>query len=463
MREIDNIRVGTGAAMTEERGAREKRRAKAVDREAPAPQRVDGSKRSDVQNTYGTAVAEGLYGRESGGLQGKDDNVRRYWEDQVTRYAARDFVESLVTRKRGTLSRIRVLDLGAGAGEGYEILTSLKKKAGGSLAAKEVEVLPTDTLGGYKGLDISPEMVAQGEQTYADNPKVEFAVADLADGLGEAKADPPYDIYFSSYGSLSHLHDDELQRLIEDVYDHFDGAAIFIADLVGRYSFEWQSFWEEPDGGTKMHEYSMSYLYPPEMRDRAKAQRFPLRYWGGEEFDDFFTRLVESKGGRIARRRIWDRSILVGRHMDTAEFNPRAQPIRAAVNHLHEFDQRTDLESLLFDYSPKRGFPDVNRFFEFFQMAWNTVTHSAIEALERWDDAAWLQEPPADHYPPAVQESIRTIRNVVRNIKWFRMGEPRANVVEPQLGYILRNLEMDLQQGLGASHGLLAVYEIQKT
>ena len=451
-----------GVAM-EEKAAREERGAKAAGREFQARERVDGSKRSGLQNTYGTAVAEGLYARESGGLQGKDDNVRRYWEDQITRYAARDFVESLVARKRSSLSRIRVLDLGAGSGEGYEILTSLKKKAGGGLVAKEVEVLPPDTLGSYRGLDISPEMVAQGEQIYSDNPKVDFAVGDLADGLGDAKADPPYDIYFSSYGSLSHLHDDELQRLIEDVYDHFDGEAIFIADLIGRFSFEWQGFWDEPDGGTKMHEYSMSYLYPPESRDRAKAQRFPLRYWGGEEFDDFITRLIESRGGRIARRRIWDRSILVGRHMDTAEFNPLAQPIRSAVNHLHEFDRRTQLDSLLFDYAPKRGFPEVNRFFEFFQMAWNTVTLAAIEALERWDDADWLREPPPDTYPPPVQESIRTIRNVVRNIKWFRMGDPRANVVEPQLGYILRNLEMDLQQGLGASHGLLAVYEIHKT
>lgn len=132
------------------------------------------------------------------------------------------------------------------------------------------------------------------------------------------------------------------------------------------------------------------------------------------------------------------------------------------MNSLHEFDRRTDLESLLFDYAPKPGFPEVNRFFEFFQMAWNTVTHAAIDALERWDDVAWLREPPPDTYPPAVQDSIRTIRNVIRNIKWFRMGDPRANVVEPQLGYILRNLEMDLQRGWGTSHGLLAVYEIHK-
>ncbi|NIM48400.1 MAG: class I SAM-dependent methyltransferase, partial [Gemmatimonadales bacterium] len=70
--------------------------------------------------------------------------------------------------------------------------------------------------------------------------------------------------------------------------------------------------------------------------------------------------------------------------------------------------------------------------------------------------------PPPEEYPDPVQGAIRTIRNVIGNVQWFRMGDPRANVVEPQLGYILRNLEMDLQKGLGAAHGLLAVYELQK-
>ena len=70
--------------------------------------------------------------------------------------------------------------------------------------------------------------------------------------------------------------------------------------------------------------------------------------------------------------------------------------------------------------------------------------------------------PPPEELPEPVRESIRIIRNVVRNVQWFRMGDPRANVIEPQLGYILRNLEMDLQAGLGAAHGLLAIYELRK-
>jgi len=410
--------------------------------------------------TYETAVSAGFYERDTSGLQGKYDNVRRYWEDQITRYALHEFVSSLVERKRRALSRIRVLDLGAGAGEGYKILTSLKRRAE-DLGASEVEVLPNDILGFYKGIDISPAMVEQGKEIYAGDPKVRFAAGDLSQGLGPAGTDPPYDIYYSSYGSLSHLRDDQFRRLIEEIYDHCDGSCVFVADLVGRYSFEWQCYWDRPTDDANMRQYSMSYLYPEEMLDQVEVERFPLRYWGAREFDSWFGGIIEESGGRIAKRELRDRSVLVGRHMNTGEFNPRAQPIRAAVNRLHEIDQRTELPSLLFDYALKPGFDEINEFFEFFQMAWNAVVYAAIEALERWDDREWLRQSPPDELPEPVRESIRTIRNVVRNVQWFRMGDPRANVVEPQLGYILRNLEMDLQRGLGAAHGLLAIYELR--
>jgi SAM-dependent methyltransferase len=413
-------------------------------------------------NTYELAVANGFYQRDTGGLIGKYDNVRRYWEDQITRYALHDFIEPLTDRKRRQLARVRVLDLGAGSGEGYEILTSLKKKRD-TLASKEIDVLPSEILGYYKGIDVSPAMVEQGQRIYADVTKVDFEAGDLSHGLGEARRDPPYDIYFSSYGSLSHLRDDELERLVEDICAHAAERCVFVADLVGRYSFEWQCYWDQPGiDDTNMRQYSMSYLYPPEVLQKIEVERFPLRYWSRQELDTFLERVVAGQGAQISKKLYWDRSVLVGRHMNTGEFNRHAQPIRAAVSSLHEFNCRTDLTTLLFDYSPHLGFPELNAFFERFQVAWNTVVYAALEALEHWDDPAFLrQEPPAD-YPDILRESIRTIRNVIRNIQWFRMGDPRANVFEPQLGYILRNLEMDLQQGLGAAHGLLAVVEIQK-
>jgi SAM-dependent methyltransferase len=421
----------------------------------------DESQQAALQN-YAAAVGNGFYARDNGGLSGKYDNVRRHWEDQITRYALGGFIEPSYAAWRRSLSRVRVLDLGAGAGEGYELLTSLAT-VGNSVNHADFDLLPADMLGYYRGLDISPEMVEMGRSAYAGVPKVEFETRDLALGLGPEADAPPYHIYFSSYGSLSHLHDDELARLIEDILDHQGERALFVADLLGRYSYEWQCYWA--DSGTdesNMRQYSMSYLYPDDILDEIEVERFPIRYWSATEFDTFIDGIVEAKGGRVVRRAMMDRSILVGRHMDSAEYNALARPIRAAVNSLHEFNRRTDLSTLVFDYMPQPGFDDLNAFFDRFQMVWNAVVYGAIEAVEHAGDPAWLREAPSEEYPPIVQEALTTIRDVVRNAHWFKMGDPRANIVEPQLGYILRDIEIEEGRGFGAGHGLLAMYEFER-
>ena len=415
-----------------------------------------------AKKTYEKAVANGFYQRNQGGLQGKYDNVRQYWEDQITRYALHDFIEPLAVSKQYDLSRIRILDLGAGTGEGYEILTSLRKEKD-NLASREIDVLPDEILGYYKGIDVSQAMVTEGQRIYEDNSKVEFIVGDLSKGLNVVNSDHPYDIYFSSYGSLSHLNDSEMQLLITDICNHFQDTCIFVVDLVGRYSFEWQPYWNKPGTDeTNMRQYSMSYLYPPEMLDKIETERFPLRYWGSTEIDDLVEKIVLDTGCLVSKKQIRDRSVFVGRHMNTREYNPCAQPIRGAVNSLFEYNQRTDLKSLIFNYAPHKDYSKLNHFFDTFQMGWNAVVYAAIEALEHWNDEKWLKKKSSNYYNNIVQQAINTVCNVVRNVHWFRMGDPRANVIEPHLGYILRNLEMDFQQGLGAGHGLLCIYELKK-
>lgn len=411
---------------------------------------------------YETAVAQGYYERDLRGMAGKYDNVRRYWENQITRFALRPFVESLVRRKRRELSRIRIVDLGAGAGEGYELLSGMTCE-NNQLLAPEVALVPAEIIGHYHGIDISGAMVDQGNAIYESNPKVHFSVGDLSAGLGDVCREPPFDIYFSSYSSLSHLSDEGLRELLSDVLNHYEGSCMLVADMMGRYSFEWQCYWDQPGtDASNMRQYSMSYLYPAEMLDRIEVERFPMRYWGAAEFDEMVNGLVESHGSRVVRRHLCDRSIVVGRHMNTAEYNPHVAPIRTAVNSLHAMDRRTNLSQLLFDYVLQPDFPELNEFFDWFQMAWNSVVYEAIAALEQNGYAESTEQTPLEEYPEIVRDAIATIRNVVGSVHWFRMGDPRANVVEPQLGYILRNLEMDLQPGLGTGHGLLAVYELQK-
>ena len=70
---------------------------------------------------YEAAVKAGFYGLERSGLFGKKDNVRKYWEDVFIKAAIRPALEPLLA----ATDRLRILDLGAGSGEGLELLTHI--------------------------------------------------------------------------------------------------------------------------------------------------------------------------------------------------------------------------------------------------------------------------------------------------------------------------------------------------
>jgi hypothetical protein len=57
---------------------------------------------------------------------------------------------------------------------------------------------------------------------------------------------------------------------------------------------------------------------------------------------------------------------------------------------------------------------------------------------------------------------MERMKLVMEGVGWLELGLPRENIIEPQLGYALRYLEMKLQQGLSCSHGLVGVFEVNK-
>jgi hypothetical protein len=70
---------------------------------------------------YEAAVRQGFYGIDGGGLVGKKDNVRKYWEDIFIKLSLREAMASLLAEK----GALRIVDLGAGSGEGLELLTHI--------------------------------------------------------------------------------------------------------------------------------------------------------------------------------------------------------------------------------------------------------------------------------------------------------------------------------------------------
>ncbi len=416
---------------------------------------------------YSEAVKSGLYAKRSG-LVGKYDNVRRYWEDETTRIFLRPHLQKLLERSRGLMRRLRVMDLGCGSADGYELLAGVRQRDA-ALTLTEVDLLTDDILGLYTGVDLCEDLLDQGREIYGHNPKMTFRQGDFTQGLPLGQDEKPYDLYFTSFGTMSHHNDDESAvRLLAEMATRTQNYSVVVCDWLGRWSYEWQSLWTNDLASLPNMDYVVSYIYDAKEREerREQLQHLTLRLMSRPEAESIVERASKLAGVTIRPLRWFDRSVFTGRHMDTGEYNPNAQPLRQAVNSLHEPNLRTDLESLILNYAPRAGFEFLNDYFDHLQMCWNTLVQWTAALLADYDEDKrdFIAEPlaiPAS-YPPPLREMMDRMRLVVKGIGWLRYGLPRENIIEPQLGYALRYLVSHLQQGQGCGHGLVGIFEIDK-
>ncbi len=423
---------------------------------------------NDQMNAYSEAVTSGLYAKQSG-LVGKYDNVRRLWEDENTRFFLQPYLKRLIDHCQSRMRRVRIMDLGCGSADGYELLTEVRHRDA-DLRDVEVTLLTPNVLGFYKGVDLNDELMQQARDIYGGDSKLAFEQADFTEGLPLAKGEKPYDLYFASYGTWSHHNEDEtLIRLLTEIAERTEEKCLIVCDWLGRYAYEWQTLWSNDLSENRNMDYVVSYIYDKEEREQRRNQleHLLLRTVSRQEGEAMVSEAGQRAGVEIEALGYFDRSIFTGRHMDTAEYNPHAQPLRKAVNSLHESNQRTDPSTLLVDYNPKEGFEFINDYFEHVQMCWNTLILYVDELMQTYDvqDRRFSSKPqpiPAC-YPPPLREMMERMRLVVEGVGWLGFGLPRENIIEPQLGYALRYMEMKLQRGLGCSHGLMGIFEVDKS
>lgn len=413
-----------------------------------------------TEKPYSDAVGSGQYVKRSG-LDGKYDNVRRFWEDESTRLFLRKHVTELVKRKARELSRLKILDLGCGSGDGFDLLMNITERDVG-IYEYAVNLIKEDMLERYLGIDINEDLLAQAREHYGTNEKISFDRADFSGGL--PVLDDDFDIYLTSYGTLSHNRDDVTTSLLSDIAGHARSHSLVILDWLGRYAYEWQDLWNEPSTDETFMDYRISYIYSREERDTADIKSFPLRILTRSEAERMVQEASRRSGVELRVKEIFDRSIFVGRHMDTAEYNRFAPPVREVVNSLFEPNIRTDLTNLILDYHPAKGHGEVNSFFEGFSQCWNALVRHTIGFLDSFPDCPDTEETflsTYTFYSETLKETVRTMSQVIRTTGDLP-GDSRANIIEPQLAYALRKLEMGLQPGLGVAHGLCAIVEVIK-
>lgn len=402
---------------------------------------------------FETAVKSGFYGIEKGGLFGKRDNVRKYWEDTSIKLSVRPVVEKLLKAKE----KIRIVDLGCGSGEGLELLTHIPPSNPIKTTHKEF-ILDFGQIESYSGLDISPSMIAQGKANYANQKNIKFFEADLSRGF-PLLSEKPFDIYFSSYSSLSHLTNAELEHLTEQIFLHAEGDAYMIFDVLGRFSPEWPIYWGKSN--KEMLPYNMAYLLPEEERKPENIANYYMCYWSGKELMDLVESVAERTGKKV-NLDLKDRSIFVGRHMDTGLFNKNKNHFRMQTNRLFDRDYRGDIEKLRCDLSFLQDYekiqPDAwNRICDY-RSEWNMVI-DLLEALmkSKNDDINKLIE----SAKPKISEELKMLVWLHKNSARFPVVDFWASIMGPQVACVLRNLELMLPRGLGCGHGLVGIAEIK--
>jgi SAM-dependent methyltransferase len=428
---------------------------------------TDNITSQEQMGAYREAVISGLYAKKTG-LVGKYDNVRRYWEDEITRHFLYPHLKKLIERASLKMRRLRIMDLGCGSADGLELLRGIRDRDP-DLNEVEVNLLTPDIFGFYNGIDLSKELLGQARSIYNGNSKITFTKADFCKGLPKAKEEEPYDLYFSSYGSSSHHNNLEtLVHLLSDIAKSVKDYCVIVCDWLGRYSYEWQSLWTNNLQKNCNMDYVVSYIYDQQERElhSSELQHLNLRLMCRKEVDKVIDKASERAGVKIKPLTYFDRSVFTGRHMDTAQYNNHAQPIRQMVNSLHEPNMRTDLNSLLIDYIPKKNFDFINNYYEHLQACWNTLIKYTQKLISTYDEHQRnFNEKPEDvpaSYPPALRDMMERMRLVVEGVGWLGLGLPRENIIEPQLGYALRYLIMNLQQGIGCGHGFCGIFEVDK-
>ena len=406
---------------------------------------------------YETAVSMGYYGREDSGLTGKKDNVRKFWEDIYIKMLVRPFVEN----KPADTDKLRILDLGSGSGDGLELLTHIPV-SNPEKSVHQDYVLKHSDIELYTGLDSSPAMVAQGRTNFRDSGNVKFEHGNLEDGIPNTiLKDKPFDLYFSAYSSLSHLNPDNLKSIFEQALKHAKNGSLLIFDAHGKFSPSWPKYWDEQN---TFLPYSTAYLLPGDKRNEENIEWFNNCYWSVEELKEMMQKAAAGAGVDINIVYMLDRSIFIGRHIDTGLMSSKAMPIRYQVNRLLDHVYRGEVEHLRLDLTFLDKYKDINPAvwlrLNDYQKKWNKLIY-LLEALMNSEDTK-VKDFIENTNIELMSDDLKFVTWLFRNADRFPVADFWASIIGPQIAVILRNMEMSYSEGLGCGHGLMCAVEILK-
>ncbi|MBV8995208.1 MAG: class I SAM-dependent methyltransferase [Pseudonocardiales bacterium] len=327
----------------------------------------------------------------------RHDAVKMQWEEPATRRLLDDVISHLA--QGGTL---RVLDIGCGVGDGLTLLRSAPRSRHRILVPGILH---------YTGLDLNNELLDAARWLHQSDNNARFIHGDVRDGIPDGQ----FDLFLSCGVPYSHLTTAELNPVLHNLFTAARTAprpVAIIVDVLGRYSIEWTTHWDD-----QRWPYRMSFF-----SSGKPATSIDMTCYSGAELRTTMSTAAAQVGCPLSGIDCYDRSIMVGRHTTTEEFTPNLRPYRRLVNDLVNPSVEVDYNDLLFDVSIPDAPPPITQFFRSFSHSWNMLV-----------------------------TQVRDLSHTASN------RDHVANVLQPMLAHGLERLEATTQQGLGVGHSLTAV------
>ncbi len=353
------------------------------------------------------------------------DGVKIEWEEP---FSCSVFKRAIALCNKNKGDKLKIFDVGSGTGDGYVLLSKLFSDHPDIAGNYELD---------YLGVDISPQMTETARNLYANHSNARFECADIrTSSLRE-----PFDIYLSCGVPYSHLTNKELHQALKmigaNVRQHRSRCAV-VVDVLGRYSIEWIPQWQE-----SRWNYSMSFF-----ESEGDAEATWMSFYSHDHLQEIMQQAMDEVGCPVEGFEFFDRSIIVGRHTSTGQFNPKLPQYRNLVNNLLDSSVETDLSQLVFSMELGPAPEHILDFFGKFSGWWNTLVSQAAALL---GESLAVESGELPSEIQGFQENVRKELSHISNPNVYRQK------VELMLAETLRCLEATQQPGYGVGHDLFGV------
>lgn len=359
------------------------------------------------------------------------DRVKVLWEEPFSRSVFQQAITRLNKKKE---EKLQVLDVGSGTGDGYVLLSTL--------LLEESELGSSADLD-YLGIDISSQMVETANNLFANHSNVRFECADIR----TRQLQQAFDLYLSCGVPYSHLTHEELYQalkvIVANVCENRSQCAV-VVDVLGRYSIEWKPKWKE-----SYWNYSMSFF-----ESEGDKESTLMSFYSRQHLQEIMQQAANAVGCPVEKFEFFDRSIMVGRHTSTGQFNPELPPYRNLVNNLLDPSKETELSQLIFQVELGSAPEYILDFFRKFSGWWNSLVSEAAALLGESLAVETVDLPPEfQGFKAAASEELQQISEQ----HLYRQK------VESMLAQALRLLEATQQPGYGVGHDLFGVMWLDAT